>query len=96
MVEPRAGLGLQHPGVDYDSARPNPICLLDGSSGSPINSWIASNTTFVGRVSPEALAAVALGNIYFFVVAIFGQGVIMALDPIVAQALGADDQLAAR
>ncbi|HEX9692810.1 MAG TPA: MATE family efflux transporter [Gemmatimonadales bacterium] len=46
----------------------------------------------VGRVSPEAIAAVALGNVYFFAVAIFGAGLLMALDPVVAQAVGAQDE----
>lgn len=45
----------------------------------------------VGRVSAEAIAAVALGNLYFFGAAIFGMGVLMALDPVVAQAVGAGD-----
>jgi len=49
------------------------------------------DTLMVGRVSPEDLAAVALGNLYFFVVAVFGIGLLMALDPLVAQAMGAGD-----
>jgi MATE family multidrug resistance protein len=52
------------------------------------------DTIMVGRVSPAALAAVALGNLYYFVFTIFGMGVLMALDPIIAQALGARDELA--
>lgn len=51
------------------------------------------DTLMVGRVSAEALAAVALGNVYFFAVAIFGVGVLLALDPVVAQAVGAGDHL---
>jgi len=54
------------------------------------------DTVMVGQVSPAALAAVALGNLYFFSLAIFGMGVLFALDPIVAQALGAHDELAVR
>jgi MATE family multidrug resistance protein len=50
----------------------------------------------VGRVSPAAIAAVALGNFYWVVVVFFGQGVIMVLDPLVAQAVGAGDRLAIR
>lgn len=46
----------------------------------------------VGRFSPEALAATAIGNFYFFVVAIFGIGVIHVLDPLIAQAVGANDE----
>jgi len=52
------------------------------------------DTIMVGRVSAQALAAVALGNLYYFVFAIFGMGVLTALDPIIAQALGARDELA--
>jgi MATE family multidrug resistance protein len=54
------------------------------------------DTVMVGRLSATALAAVAVGNIYFFAVVIFGFGVLLALDPIVAQALGAGDELAVR
>ncbi len=49
------------------------------------------DTVMVGRVSPEALAAVALGNVYSFAVMIFGVGVLLALDPILAQAHGAGE-----
>src|SRR5436190_19591800 len=49
------------------------------------------DTLMVGRVSARVLAAVALGNLYFFNVSIFAVGTLMALDPIVAQAVGAGD-----
>ncbi|MDX1676079.1 MAG: MATE family efflux transporter, partial [Longimicrobiales bacterium] len=49
------------------------------------------DTLMVGRVSAAALAAVALGNLYFFFIAIFGMGVLFALDPVVSQAVGAGD-----
>lgn len=49
------------------------------------------DTIMVGHLSATALAAVALGNLYFFGCAILGMGVLMALDPVVAQALGAGD-----
>jgi MATE family multidrug resistance protein len=54
----------------------------------------AVDTAMVGRVSPTALAAVALGSLYFFMVSIFGVGVLMALDPVVAQGVGARDDVA--
>jgi MATE family multidrug resistance protein len=54
------------------------------------------DTIMVGWVSPAALASVALGNMYFFSLSIFGMGVLFALDPIIAQALGAHDELAVR
>ena len=49
------------------------------------------DTLMVGRVSPSDLAAVALGNLYFFAVSVFGMGVLFALDPLVAQAFGAEE-----
>jgi len=49
------------------------------------------DTLMVGHLSAAALAAVALGNLYFFAVAIFGMGVLMSLDPVIAQAVGARD-----
>ena len=50
------------------------------------------DTLLVGRVSPVALAAVALGNFYFLAVGMFGMGVLFALDPLVAQGIGAGDE----
>jgi MATE family multidrug resistance protein len=50
------------------------------------------DTIMVGHVSAAALAAVALGNVYFFAVIVFGMGTLMALDPLVAQAVGAGDE----
>lgn len=54
-----------------------------------------ADTIMVGHVSPVALAAVAVGNVYYFATAIFGMGTLMALDPVVAQAMGAGDREAA-
>lgn len=48
----------------------------------------------LGRVSPTALAAVGLGNFYFFATAIIGIGMLMALDPVISQAVGAQDEVA--
>ena len=50
------------------------------------------DTLMVGRVSPAALAAIALGNLYFFGIAIFGMGVLFSLDPVISQAVGARDE----
>jgi MATE family multidrug resistance protein len=47
------------------------------------------DTIMVGHVSPAALASAALGNLYFFIAGIFGQGTLMALDPVISQAVGA-------
>ncbi len=50
------------------------------------------DSIMVGRLSAEGLGAVALGNVYFFAVGVFGMGMLMALDPLVAQAVGAGDE----
>ena len=52
------------------------------------------DAAIVGRYSAEGLAAVALGNVYFHSVIAVGQGTLMALDPLVAQAVGAKGQTA--
>ncbi|HMA38951.1 MAG TPA: MATE family efflux transporter [Gemmatimonadales bacterium] len=52
------------------------------------------DTIVVGHVSADAMAAVALGNLWFLAVSIFGMGVLMGLDPIVAQAVGAGEEAA--
>src|SRR5215211_7435121 len=51
-----------------------------------------TDTIMVGHVSPAALASAALGNLYFFIAGIFGQGTLMALDPVISQAVGANDE----
>lgn len=50
------------------------------------------DTMIVGRVSPTALAGVAVGTVYVISLGSFGMGVLMALDPVVSQAVGAGDQ----
>jgi MATE family multidrug resistance protein len=54
------------------------------------------DTMVVGRVSAEALAAVALGNLALMAVTAFGRGMLMAMDPLVSQARGAGDHVAIR
>ena len=49
------------------------------------------DTLMVGRVSAVALAAVALGNLYFITLLVPASGTLMVLDPVVAQAVGARD-----
>jgi MATE family multidrug resistance protein len=50
------------------------------------------DSMMAGRLSAQALAAVALGNLFFFTVAIIGMGTLLALDPVVSQAVGARDE----
>jgi multidrug resistance protein, MATE family len=49
------------------------------------------DTIIVGHVSARELAAAALGHLYFFALSIVGMGTLMAVDPIVSQAIGAGD-----
>jgi MATE family multidrug resistance protein len=49
------------------------------------------DTLMVGHLSAQALAAVAIGNLYFFGAAILAQGILHVLDPLVAQSVGAED-----
>jgi MATE family multidrug resistance protein len=50
------------------------------------------DTVMVGHFSARDLAAVALGNLYFFTSVVFPMGLLMSLDPVVSQAVGADDR----
>jgi MATE family multidrug resistance protein len=50
------------------------------------------DTIMVGHLSSQALAAVALGNIFVFSTCSLGMGVLLALDPLVAQAVGSNDR----
>jgi MATE family multidrug resistance protein len=50
------------------------------------------DAAIVGRYSAEGLGAVALGNVYFSSVVTLGHGTLMALDPLISQAVGARDQ----
>lgn len=49
------------------------------------------DTLMVGRVSAAAIAAVALGTLFFFAAAISGEGILLVLDPVISQAFGARD-----
>lgn len=54
--------------------------------------WMAMglvDTAMVGRVSAQAIGAVSVGSHTYFVAAMFGMGVLLGLDPLVAQAWGA-------
>jgi len=51
------------------------------------------DTVMVGRVSAEAIAGVALGTLFFFAAAISGEGILLALDPVISQAVGAQDKV---
>ena len=50
------------------------------------------DTMVVGRLSYEALAAVALGHVAVIAVSSFGVGLLLGIDPLLNQALGARDR----
>ena len=54
------------------------------------------DTMVVGHLSTEALAAVAMGHVVIIAVSSFGMGFLLALDPLVSQAVGAGDRAAVR
>lgn len=54
------------------------------------------DTMVVGRVSPQALAAVALGNLFSWSTLIFAMGILHSLDSLVSQAHGAGMERTAR
>lgn len=54
------------------------------------------DAAIVGRLGAGPLAAVGLGNAIFFFLTITGMGVMLSLDPLVAQAIGARDPVRAR
>ncbi|MBM4292763.1 MAG: MATE family efflux transporter, partial [Deltaproteobacteria bacterium] len=53
------------------------------------------DTFAAGRIGVEALAAVSLGGAIYWAVTVFPLGVLLGLDPLVSQALGAGDESAA-
>lgn len=54
------------------------------------------DTMVVGRLSSQALASVALGHVAVITVSSFGVGVLLGIDPLLNQALGARDRNAFR
>lgn len=56
--------------------------------------WMAQgvvDTIMVGRLGPAAIGAVALGNAVYYTPSLFGIGLLLGLDTLVAQAYGRDD-----
>ncbi|MBX3127874.1 MAG: MATE family efflux transporter [Polyangiaceae bacterium] len=54
------------------------------------------DTAVVGRVGELHLGAAGLGNALFFTVTVLGMGVMLGLDPVIAQAMGAGEANKAR
>jgi multidrug resistance protein, MATE family len=56
--------------------------------------WMAQgvvDTIMVGRLGPEAIGAVALGNAIYYTPSLFGIGLLLGLDTLVSQAYGRGD-----
>lgn len=56
--------------------------------------WMAQgvvDTIMVGKLGPAAIGAVALGNAVFYTPSLFGFGILLGLDTLVAQAFGRKD-----
>ncbi|MBI2212266.1 MAG: MATE family efflux transporter [Acidobacteria bacterium] len=54
------------------------------------------DTAVVGRLGAAEIGAVGVGNSLFWFVGMFASGVVMGVDPLVSQAVGANDPLRAR
>jgi multidrug resistance protein, MATE family len=54
------------------------------------------DTAVLGRLSPQAQGGAGLAGAFVFMVSFFGMGVMMALDPLVSQAIGAGNPQKAR
>ncbi|MEE2636578.1 MAG: MATE family efflux transporter [Acidobacteriota bacterium] len=53
--------------------------------------WMAMgivDIAMVGRLGPEAIGAVGVGSVLFFAFVVFGIGMLLGLDPLIAQAFG--------
>src|SRR5215467_741669 len=54
--------------------------------------WVSMGTVdtlMVGRLGAESIAAAGMATMIFFTVAVFSMGLLLGLDPLVAQAFGA-------
>ncbi|MCC6652021.1 MAG: MATE family efflux transporter [Candidatus Eisenbacteria bacterium] len=81
-----------HPPTPHDFRRLAALAIPVVLAQLGLMAMSVVDTLIVGRVSPAALAGVALGNVYGFCVAVFGMGLLTALDPVVSQAVGAGDE----
>ncbi|RKG99152.1 MATE family efflux transporter [Corallococcus sp. CA053C] len=69
-----------------------PLCIAQ--AGQSLMGLV--DTLIVGRAGTSALAAVGLSHSLFFAVSSFGMGLMMGVDPLVSQAIGARNPVRAR
>ncbi len=62
-----------------------PLCAVQ--FGTRLMGFV--DVAVVGRLGKQALAAAGIGNAVFFCFAVVGLGIVMGLDPLISQALGA-------
>ena len=89
-VEPRSQANRRELGLLLRLAAP----IAAAQGGQALMSLV--DVAVVGRVSKTQLAAVGLANSIFFAVSVVGIGLMMGLDPLASQALGAGDRVRAR
>lgn len=68
--------------------------LAAAEAGTQVMSVV--DMAVIGRVGGVELAAVGLGNAVYFGVAVFGLGLMLGVDPLISQAVGAGDRVSAR
>jgi MATE family multidrug resistance protein len=68
--------------------------LAAAEAGTQVMSVV--DMAVVGRLGGRELAAVGLGNAVFFGVSVFGLGLMLGVDPLISQAVGARDLTSAR
>ena len=68
--------------------------LAAAEAGTQIMSVV--DMAVIGRLGGLELAAAGLGNAVFFGVAVFGLGLMLGVDPLISQAVGARDFVSAR
>src|SRR5438046_733315 len=99
MMDAALAKGSSSPRSDSFSAEARAILRL----GWPLSLAQAGQALFgvvdtavVGHLSAQAQGAVGLGNALFFGVSFLGMGIMMALEPLISQAIGAHQHARAR
>jgi MATE family multidrug resistance protein len=79
-------------------ARPTALELRRSRTRAPVTlvqigmmAMGVEDVMIVGRYSADALAGVAIGSLLFFALSAFGLGVLMGLEPVISQAVGAKE-----
>ncbi len=68
--------------------------LAAAEAGTQVMSVV--DMAVIGRLGGRELAATGLANAVFFAVSVFGLGLLLGVDPLISQAVGAGDRVSAR